>query len=191
MTGPNRQATEKLAESADRVIHNPISGERIVVRVTAAETGGKLFVFDLFLPPGGHVPARHAHPIQEERFTVIDGRMRFTFARRSIVAGPGESVDVPRGVAHWFENPGPGESHARVEVRPALRTEEFFRANEAMARAGHFLGTRLPRLSDLASVLLEFDREVSIPNVPAWIARRALRPLAWRARRRARPRSGV
>jgi len=72
-----------------------------------------------------------------------------------------------------------------VEVRPALRTEEFFEANETMARAGHFLGTRLPRLSDLARVLLEFEREVSIPNVPPLLVRGFLAPLAWLARRRA------
>ena len=87
-------------EAAERVIHNPISGERIVIRTRAAETGGKLLVFDLSLPPGGHVPARHAHPIQEERFTVMQGRMRFSFAGNTILVSPGESVVVPKGQAH-------------------------------------------------------------------------------------------
>ena len=172
-----------------RVIENPISGERIVVRQTAAETGGELFVFDLFLPPGAHVPARHAHPIQEERFTVLAGRMRFRLGRRTILAGSGETVVIPVGQGHWFGNIGTDTSHARVEVRPALRTEEFFAANEAMARSGHFLGTRLPRLSDLARVLLEFEREVSVPNVPAFLVRVFLAPLAWLGRQRAQGRS--
>ena len=174
-----------IAGQQRRVIENPISGERIVVRQTAAETGGELFVFDLFLPPGAHVPARHAHPIQEEQFTVLAGRMRFRLGRRTIDAGPGETVVVPVGKAHWFGNAGTEVSQARVEVRPALRTEEFFEANEAMARAGHFLGTRLPRLSDLARVLLEFEREVSVPNVPPFLVKGLLAPLAWLARRRA------
>ena len=174
-----------IAGQQHRVIENPISGERIVVRQTAAETGGQLFVFDLFLPPGAHVPARHAHPIQEEQFTVLAGRMRFRLGRRIIEAGPGERVVVPVGKAHWFGNAGAEVSQARVEVRPALRTEEFFEANETMARAGHFLGTRLPRLSDLARVLLEFEREVSVPNVPPFLVRGFLAPLAWLARRRA------
>ena len=174
-----------IAGRQHRVIENPISGERIVVRQTAAETGGQLFVFDLFLPPGAHVPARHAHPIQEEQFTVLAGRMRFRLGRRTIVAGPGETVVIPVGKPHWFGNVGAEVSQARVEVRPALRTEEFFEANEAMARAGHFLGTRLPRLSDLARVLLEFEREVSVPNVPPFLVKGLLAPLAWLARRRA------
>jgi len=175
-------------EAAERVIQNPISGERIVIRTSARETDGRLLAFDLSLPPGGHVPARHAHPIQEERFTVIQGRMRFSFAGSTILVNPGESVVVPKGEAHWFGNPGPETSLARVEVRPALRTQEFFEANEVIAHAGHFFGTRLPRLSDLAAVLLEYQPEVSVPNVPAVLVRRILAPLAWLGRRRLRAR---
>lgn len=169
------------------MIDNPISGERIVIRMSGAQTGGQLLVFDLDLPPGGHVPARHAHPIQEERFTIVQGRMRFSFGRRRVLATVGETVVIPKGKAHWFGNPGPDVSRARVEVRPALRTEEFFMANEVMARSGHLFGTRLPRPSDLARVLLEFEPEVSIPNVPTFLVRRLLVPLAWLGRRRAGP----
>jgi quercetin dioxygenase-like cupin family protein len=175
-------------EVAERVIHNPVSGERIVIRTTAAQTDGRLLVFDLSLPPGGHVPARHAHLSQQERFTVVEGRMRFSLGGKTRIVNPGESVVVPKGQAHWFGNPGPEPSLARVEVRPALRTQEFFEANETIANAGHFLGTRLPRLSDLAAVLLEYEREVSVPNVPAAVVRRLLAPLAWLGRRRRRAR---
>ena len=69
------------------------------------------------------------------------------------------------------------EPHAHMYART---TADY----EAMARAGHFLGTRLPRLSDLARVLLEFEREVSVPNVPPFLVRGFLAPLAWLARRR-------
>ena len=43
--------------------------------------------------------------------------------------------------------------------------------------AGHFLGTRLPRLSDLARVLLAFEREVSVPNLPPFLVKGFLAPL--------------
>jgi quercetin dioxygenase-like cupin family protein len=168
----------------DRVIENPISGERIVIRKTGAETHGELLVFELFLPPGGHVPAGHVHPAQEERFTVISGRMRFRLGGRSIVAGPGETVTVAAGRSHWFGNPGSVPSHAVVEVRPALRTEELFVATEAISRQGRFAGTRLPRPSDLALLLFEFRRELAIPNLPPALVESFLRPLAWLARRR-------
>jgi quercetin dioxygenase-like cupin family protein len=169
-----------------RVIVNPISGERIVIRQSGAETGGKLLSFDLFLPPGGHVPAGHVHPVQEERFTVISGLMRFRLGRQTILARPGETVLIPAGKAHWFGAAGAQVAHARVEVRPALRMEEFFAENETLSLAGRLGGTRLPRLSDLARILLEFQREVAVPYAPAFLVRALLAPLAWLGRRRAR-----
>jgi quercetin dioxygenase-like cupin family protein len=172
MTGP----------AQGRVIDNPISGERIVIRESSAD----LLCFDLFLPPGGHVPARHMHPVQEERFSVVAGRMRFRLGRRTILASPGEIVLVPAGTAHWFGNAGEEPAHARVEVRPALRTEELFVATEAMASSGRLLGTRLPRLSDLALLLIEFRRELAVPSVPAFLVSALLAPPAWLGRRRAR-----
>jgi quercetin dioxygenase-like cupin family protein len=167
----------------ERVIDNPISGERIVIREGGADTNGRLLAFDLYLPAGGHVPAAHAHPLQEERFTVVSGRMRFRLGRRTVYAEAGETVVVPPGTSHWFGAAGPEPLHAAVEVRPALRMEEFFARTEAMSAAGRFLGTRLPRLTDLALLLLEFRREVAVPVVPAFLVRLALAPLAWLARR--------
>ncbi|HUY98510.1 MAG TPA: cupin domain-containing protein [Verrucomicrobiae bacterium] len=169
-----------------RTITNPISGERIVIRVSGAETGGRLLRFDLFLPSGGHVPAGHVHPSQQERFTVLAGRMRFRLGRRTLVVGPGETVEIPSGAAHWFGNPGPGISHAVVDVRPALRTEELFVRTEQLSGRGRLLGTRLPRLSDLACVILDFQEEITAPHLPARLVRFGLGPLAWAGRRRAR-----
>jgi quercetin dioxygenase-like cupin family protein len=181
-----RQPAHPQEEQAlsGRVIDNPVSGERIIIRETGEQTGGRLLSFDLFLPPGAHVPARHVHPVQEERFTVIEGRMRFRVGRRTILANPGDTIPVPAGTAHWFGNIGAGVSHARVEVRPALRMEELFETAAAIGRAGHFPGTRMPRLSDLALFLNEFQRELAVPDVPAFLVRGLLAPFAWMGRRR-------
>ena len=166
-----------------RVIVNPISGERIVIRRTGTETGGRLLAFDLFLPPGTHVPAGHVHPEQAEQFTVIDGQMKFRVGGRTVLAGPGETIAVDPGSAHWFGNPGPQIAHAYVEVRPALRMQEMF---EATSTAGHIPGTGLPLPSDLAAVLLEFRREVAVPHLPRFVATALLSPLAWFARKKHR-----
>jgi quercetin dioxygenase-like cupin family protein len=183
--GP-QDASNGWFPAAGHVIDNPISGERIVIRESGAQTGGRLLSFDLFLPPGGHVPARHVHPIQEEQFTVVAGRMRFRLGRRTILAHPGDTVLVPAGTAHWFGNAGAGVAHARVEVRPALRMEELFESAAAMGRAKPFPGVRLPWPSDLALFLIEFQRELGVPDVPASLVRALLAPLAWLGRRRGR-----
>jgi quercetin dioxygenase-like cupin family protein len=60
-----------------QVLDNPISGERFVFHQTASDTGGQLLAFDLVLTPDGHVPGGHVHPVQEERFQVLRGTMKF------------------------------------------------------------------------------------------------------------------
>ncbi len=117
---------------------------------------------------------------------MVAGLMRFRLGRHRILAHPGETVLIPAGRAHWFGNAGAQVAHARVEVRPALRMEEFFVMTEALSATGRFHGTRLPRPADLARVLLEFQREVAVPHVPALLIRAVLAPLAWLGRRRAR-----
>lgn len=178
---------EYLAE--ERVIANPISGERLIIRESGAQNGGRLLAFDLFLPPGAHVPARHVHPVQQEQFTIVAGVMRFRlgrFGHRVILAHPGETILVPAGTAHWFGNSGTEIAHARVEVRPALRMEELFEMTEEIGRTAGTSGARLPRLTDLARVALEFQREITAPDVPAFMVKILLVPLAWVGRRRER-----
>lgn len=166
-------------EPVGRVIANPVSGERIVIRQSGTQTGGALLAFDLYLPPGGHVPAGHVHPAQDERFTVISGHMRFRLGWRAFTAGPGETVAIPRGKAHWFANPGPEPVHAYVETRPALAMEKLFAATEELGRAARKRGARLPSPPALARLLLRFQREVAIPYTPARLTRLLLAALAW------------
>lgn len=166
-----------------REIVNPVSGERIIIRQSGAQTGGKLLAFDLYLPPGGHVPARHAHPAQQETFTVVEGQMRFRLGRRTIIAQPGQTIAIPVGVAHWFGNAGTQVAHARVEVRPALRMQELFETTEALGQATPERSAWLTRVAGLARIVLEFQREVAVPDVPAPLVRLALAPLASLGRR--------
>ncbi|MGH7721528.1 MAG: cupin domain-containing protein [Candidatus Dormibacteria bacterium] len=172
-----------------RVIENPVSGERILIRRSGAQTGGELLSFELMLPPGAHVPARHAHPSQEEVFTVLAGRIRFRVGSRRLDAGPGDTVRIPSGTSHWFGNSTAEVARARVEVRPALRLEELFAATEVIGQSGGRIG-RQPRISDLAALLLEYQPEVAAPRVPGWLARALLAVPAWFGRRRQRRERG-
>jgi quercetin dioxygenase-like cupin family protein len=166
-----------------QTLHNPASGERITFRQTAADTDGELVAIDLELPAGRRVPGpQHIHPLQEERFEVVEGTMRFRMGRERIVAGPGDLVVVPAGVAHDFANAGDTDALVRVEVRPALQMERLFETAVRLAEQGRTMRGGLPRPLDLALFVREFQDEVQAAFPPRWVQRLALAPLAWLAR---------
>jgi mannose-6-phosphate isomerase-like protein (cupin superfamily) len=173
-----------------QTLENPASGERITFRQTAAETGGELLAIDLELPSGRRVPGGlHLHPLQEERFEVIRGRLRLRLGRlgrKHVVAGPGEVVVVPAGLAHDFANAGDVDALVRVEVRPALKMERLFETAVALAEEGRTTKGGIPRPLDLALFVRGFEQEVRGAFPPFWLQRTALAPLAWVARRRGR-----
>jgi quercetin dioxygenase-like cupin family protein len=170
-----------------QTLENPASGERITFRRTAAETNGELLAIDLELPAYRRVPGgQHIHPLQEERFEVVEGTMRFRMGRERIVAGPGEVVVVPPGQKHDFANVGDDEALVRVEVRPALKMEHLFETAVGLAQEGRTMLGGIPRPLDLALFTEAFEDEVQGAFPPRWLQRIVLAPLAWLARRRGR-----
>ena len=172
-----------------QTLENPVTGERFTFIHTAASTGGKLLAFDFALRTGGAVPVPHVHPIQTERFEVLEGRMRFRIGLRTVTAGPGEVVEVAPGVAHSFSNPGDVEARLRVEVRPALAMEDMFAEVIAMAHAGRLTRRGLPRHPfDLARLARRYDQEAHAPLMTVGVQRLLLAPLLFSGRH---PRLGL
>ena len=163
---------------AGQLIHNPVSGETITFRKTAADTNGAMLEIDLELTPDGHVPGAHVHPEQEERFTVLEGTMKFRLGARKIVAGPGETVVVPAGRVHKFANAGDDVVKARVQVTPALKMEELFETTVELAEEGKTNGKGMPKPMHLALFVREYAREVRAPFPPAPVVGALMAPLA-------------
>jgi quercetin dioxygenase-like cupin family protein len=165
-------------------LQNPVTGERFTFTHTAASTDGELLAFDFALRRSGAVPIPHVHPIQTERFEVTEGRMRFRVGLRTVIAEPGDVIEVAPGVAHSFANDGDTEAKLRVEVRPALQMEEMFAEVVAMAEAGQMTRRGLPRnplvLADLAR---RYDQEAHAPLMSVGMQRALLAPLILLARR--------
>jgi mannose-6-phosphate isomerase-like protein (cupin superfamily) len=163
------------------VIDNPVSGEHIVIRGTG---DADQLVWELFLDPGGRVPSSHAHPRQQERFTMVAGRMRFRIGDRRMIIGPGERVTVPPGTVHSFANAGPVRAQVLVETTPALDMADLLHTAAAIAQEQHAAHRRLPRLLDLALFMCDFEREVRAPYLPTVLVRLVTRSLARLARAR-------
>jgi mannose-6-phosphate isomerase-like protein (cupin superfamily) len=129
-------------------LENAVTGERLVFRRTAADSGGAVLSFDYFLPAGGSVPLAHVHPRQEERFEVVSGRARIRVCRRLRRAGAGERVVVPRGTLHRLWNDGADELRG------------------------------FPHPLQFAVMAKEYRDEAQFPFVPAIVQRALIAPLA-------------
>jgi quercetin dioxygenase-like cupin family protein len=181
----SNQRPETTVVAPGQTLTNPITGERFTFTDTAATTDGELLAFDLALRPGGAVPIAHVHPIQTERFEVIEGQMRFRIGHRTRLAGPGDVVDVAPGVIHAFANAGEEEARLHVEVRPALAMEQMLAEVVALAEAGRMTRRGLPRsLRDLAVLARKYDQEAHAPYLSVGVQRMLLAPLVSSARRR-------
>lgn len=111
----------------DQLISNPITGERIVFRRTAAQTGGELLEFDVELRPGGVIAGLpHRHP-QTEHVHVTAGRLAGWIEGRGPVSySTGEQFTIQSNRDHLLGNGAAGRTRARVVIRPPDRFDEFF-----------------------------------------------------------------
>jgi quercetin dioxygenase-like cupin family protein len=70
------------------------------------ESGVPNFVTRLFtLEPGGRIPC-HKHDTIEHEQVVLEGRMVIALDGREFEVDAGDSIFIPAGVSHWYENRG-------------------------------------------------------------------------------------
>src|SRR3954452_22837145 len=91
---------------------------------TASETDGELLEMEATYSGEAGMPPEHLHPKQAEHFEILEGSMRAVVGGEERVYEAGESFEVPEGTPHQMAAEGP--TRMRWEVRPALRTAEFF-----------------------------------------------------------------
>lgn len=170
-----------MGQSGD-VFINPVTGERAVVRVSAEESGGALLMADLYLRPGAAVVGEHVHPTVEEKFTVVRGRVSYKLNGQSGVAGAGDTILLPAGVAHDWWNSGAEEAMVRFEIKPGARFQEMIMNIFGLAQDGKTDRRGLPNLLQLAVFAREFS-DVVVFTKPSPAVQRlifgALAPLAW------------
>ena len=102
-----------------REIHGPGG---FVLRILAEDE--QALVMEASYGGDGALPPEHLHPRQTEHFEVLEGTLRVIVDGLEARYGAGETFTVPPGAVHQMAGEGP--ARVRWEVRPALRTAEFF-----------------------------------------------------------------
>jgi quercetin dioxygenase-like cupin family protein len=159
---------------AGHTIENPVTGEIVHFRRTAAETGGELVEIEVTVAPDGAVAAAHVHPFQIERFEILEGTLEFRKGRRKLTATAGDVVSVEAGTPHSFKNVGEGAARFVTEVRPALQFERFLETMFGLAADGKTNRRGMPNPLRLAVIANAHFEDVRLPHVPAFAQKAAL-----------------
>ena len=157
--------------------------EQIEFLATAADTDGELVSCRMRVAPGRPAPPEHSHPVQEETFRVVKGRLGYKLRTQTREAGPGEIAVVPPGTNHTFWNAGGEELVVVADVRPALRFEDFAETIHVLIREGKLsAGGKRANPLLMAVVADNFRREWRLTNLSP-VARALLPLLAFVGRR--------
>jgi len=105
-------------------------------RITIIDSTPERFEVEATYAPHGEQPPMHIHPSHAESFTVLAGVLRVDLAEQQHDHRTGESFEIPSGVAHRMWNAGGEPATVRWVSTPAGRVESFFRAMDALHRAG-------------------------------------------------------
>jgi mannose-6-phosphate isomerase-like protein (cupin superfamily) len=105
---------------------NPVAGTRTVFRATSASTQGEYVEVEATYPPHSSKPPLHQHPMQDEHFTVLSGRLHTVVDGVERDLGPDDVLDVPRGTPHQMWAIADEPTVVIWRTTPALRTDQMF-----------------------------------------------------------------
>jgi quercetin dioxygenase-like cupin family protein len=94
--------------------------------VEAGDSNGSVSVFECEVPADAKMPAAHSHDAFEETVYGLQGVATFTVDGETIEIGPGDSVCIPRGVVHGFENRGGVHAKFLAMATPGVFGRPYF-----------------------------------------------------------------
>lgn len=141
---PNRTsaAAHLVAAAGGERLH--YGGMEFAIRASAHSTGGAFSIVEEIGPVD--VPM-HIHDAHDELFFVLEGQHVFTVDGTEYLAGPGDVVLGPRGLAHAQRRVVPRVGRVLAMFSPA-GFEGFFRELAEAGRAGNDGPDALTRIAD-------------------------------------------
>ena len=102
-----------------------VLGELATYKTTSEQTGGAYSLFEVITPPGAGPPPHIQHR-EDESFYVLEGEFEFLDNGRTIRAGAGSLIYVPKGTLHSHKNVGEGVGRILLTQTPGGLYEYFF-----------------------------------------------------------------
>ncbi|MGE3798781.1 MAG: cupin domain-containing protein [Thermomicrobiales bacterium] len=129
------QATQSVAidPSLETIPVGPLT---IRFLITGNDSNGSASVFECTVPRGEKLrSAPHSHDAFEETVYGLEGVLTWTVDGQPFDIGPGQSICIPRGAVHRFDNFGDHDAKVLMVATPAKFGPEFFREVSAMFEA--------------------------------------------------------
>ncbi len=102
-----------------------VFGELVMYKTKSDQTGGAYSLFEVATQPGSGPPP-HVQHREDESFYVLEGEYEFLVEGRTIKAGAGSLLYVPKGTLHAYRNVGEGTGRMLVNQTPGGLHERFF-----------------------------------------------------------------
>jgi quercetin dioxygenase-like cupin family protein len=99
----------------------------IRVLVEGEHSGGSVALFEFDVPAGAKVPVAHSHDGYEETIYGLDGVLTWTIEDVSTDVAAGETLVIPRGAVHRFDNTSDADACALAIVTPGVLGSAYFR----------------------------------------------------------------
>lgn len=100
------------------------------------DTGGSLDMFEMVVPPTGRMPVPHYHRDWDETVYGLEGTVTFTVDDTAHAIGPGDTLFIPRGVVHGFDNRSGAVATCLSVLTPGVLGPDYFRELAALVAAG-------------------------------------------------------
>lgn len=125
------------------------------------------------LAPGFRGPPMHVHPSASEIYQVLAGQIEVNIDGRWQTLGAGQTMVVPPGAAHTFNNDTDQTVRILNTHQPAMAFERFFRRLHALAASGQVtFPPRRPKAAMLLAMLfIEHEAEMFFVKPPQTIMR--------------------
>jgi mannose-6-phosphate isomerase-like protein (cupin superfamily) len=141
-------------------------GELVTCKITSYQTGGAYSLFEVTAHPGAGPPP-HVQHREDEAFCILEGEYEFLVEGRTIDAGAGSLIYVPKGNLHAHINVGEGIGRMLVSQTPGGLHERFFEeiGEEMKDRSTAPAFEDPPDMERIAKIAAEYGIEIAPPLV--------------------------
>src|SRR6516162_4248384 len=130
---PQKSAELRVNPSDETIRLGPLE---IHFLITSADSSGTVAMFELLVPANQRLMApAHSHDHYEETIYGLEAVITWTVNGKPIEVGPGQSVCIPRGAIHRFDNNGSVDARALCAITPAALGPQYFRDMAEALRA--------------------------------------------------------